>query len=194
MAFVEKDVQEKVYKALTAANKKAVALLEKQRSWEAELTGERYKTEYVQSEVDKYSAEVKTVREAVKEEVRELFSEYRAVAADAESLHAEDITDDVKLLEMELVRTQTELDNLFAQYAENYTMHKIIADYAKQRHMDVRPFIPQGMTVKEVDSLEQTVNGYLLKWVGTDRGERVLNASFGYEPGAKEDSNEGGDE
>ena len=108
-----------------------------------------------------------------------LIDEYESWLRDADTLHPEDMTEDVKLLQSGIKLKQRDITSMLERNKGNRTMEQIILRYAEDNKIDAgmvyREALGEGM--EDLNNAKMLVDAYK-KYVFDDDAQQVLDRFF----------------
>lgn len=101
----------------------------------------------------------------------------------ADAINPDDITDDVKILELPTTVSRNDLMNILKRNEDNSTMQQIVLRYAEQHGIDLDGLQYTGHSdeIQGANNLKGTFQPYFFRWIGDTRDngkffERVLKS------------------
>ena len=128
----------------------------------ASLANPKYSNEYrnetIQPQISKLTYQLRDLKQAAVSSIDKLSGEYAdTLAVEMNTLKADELTDEIKLLNCGVKLTDRELETLFDRNAGNKTMQKIVTRYADEHNITIK---------RSVDNTEYSESTRLLKSVG----------------------------
>ena len=110
---------------------------------------------------------------------KKLVAQYRADAAELDTLDPADITDDIKLLQSGITLLPRDIQAILKRNASNRTMTQIVLRYAKEHNIDTGGtcYIGGQREKENADSLDGII-GYYAKWIDKPNGKEMLRKFF----------------
>lgn len=111
----------------------------------------------------------------------ELVDQYVAQAKDEDRLHAEDLTDDMFLLNQSgITLTVEDLRGMFARHEGNRTMQQLVLRYGREHGYDMRLAYDSATEAAEkiAGQIKYTIRTWVDHYLRTDRADEMLKKLF----------------
>ena len=144
-------------------------LEKREKAIEDKIKSKRYTPDIVSNELmpelNSIKREIISRKESGNKAVRARSDEYISELRKADELNADNLTDDIKLLQSGVALSADDLATLFDRNAGNSTMQKLITDFAKQHNRDIQRYYRPANAdlIKGVENIPEVMR-IVLKW------------------------------
>lgn len=127
--------------------------------------------------------EIESIKQQTIKAAGDIVDRYIEECQAADAINSDDITDDVKILQLPTIASRNDLMNILKRNEDNSTMQQIVLRYAEEHGIDLDGLLYTGHTdeIESAKGLKSSFQPYFLRWIGDtmDNGkffERVLKS------------------
>ena len=180
------DIVNEVYSGLKEATTEIQKIVAVQNDLEAKVKSGRYNTETVKNEfkprIDDLKWQTRKLSEQAIADAKALVSNYRAEVDEKNHLDANELTDDIKLLQSGIPLTERDVEHILRRAENNRTMTSLALRYAEQHGLKIqhRPYtfeLEMKSARDTADALDQVLI-YYPNWIATDKAFYMLDQFF----------------
>lgn len=129
--------------------------------------------------------EIENIKQQTIKAAGDIVDRYIEECQAADAINPDDITDDVKILQLPTTAKRNDLMNILKRNEDNSTMQQIVLRYAEEHGIDLDGLLYVGHThtdeIESAKGLKGSFQPYFLHWIGDTRDngkffERVLKS------------------
>ncbi len=152
-----------------------------------------YSYEYLQSEIlpkmDKLKQKISSIQDKVRSESKRITEAEKAGLKRADRLNPSELTDDVKLLQGNLILEEADIEGILERSTNNRTMTQLALRYAKEHEMKINGYYNKASYSSDrLDEINDAVS-IIVKWFDTDSEKsykNIYDVIFGDDSGTSE--------
>ena len=178
------ELMNKVYANLTESTEALAAKIAECKDLEGKAKSGNYSPEYISKELSPKILELKTSirndKEAAISTAKGIVKEYQDELAALDDLKPDEITDDIKLLNVGITLKERDLKAILARNKGNATMTKLVQRYAEEKGIDLgmdRLFFGHQEEINRAGEVANVIH-YYEKWIDKDNAVEMLNKFF----------------